>query len=103
MLNRDQLADIGRSKFQRDRDKCDHKRIAIHPKNEKMKLLNQCRWYQVDPDDMLMVLQRSNVSYNKEAFVTINIKKTQPDLVIPKQETEGSAGFDLRTPIRFKL
>src|SRR5271170_4042088 len=75
----------------------------MHPKNEKMKLLNQYRWYQVDSDDMLIVLQRSNASYNTEAFVTINIKKTQPDLVIPKQETEGSAGFNLRTPIGFKL
>src|SRR5271163_2363054 len=94
---------IGRSKFRRDSDEYDHKRIAMHPKNKNMKLLDQCHWYQVDPDDMSMVLQRSNASYNTEAFVTINIKKTQPDLVIPKQETEGSAGFDLRTPIGFKL
>src|SRR5271163_4597865 len=52
---------------------------------------------------MSMVLQRSNISYNTEVFVTINIKKTQLDLLIPKQETEGSARSDLRTLIGFKL
>ena len=37
------------------------------------------------------------------AFVIINAKRTNPDLPLLKQETEGSAGYDLQTPVEFKL
>ena len=56
---------------------------------------------------MAIVVGRSNPIYRSDkqdnTFVVINAKRTNLDLPLPKQETEGSAGYDLRTPVGFKL
>ena len=51
---------------------------------------------------MRLVLQRANYQFNG-AFVTINARRKNQDILLPRQETVGSAGFDLRMPNGFKL